>query len=89
MEASSSWDEKIHHLPAEEIAKRGIIQIIEGRRVFGHLTVEQNLRVGAHLRRRCGLSAKERLEMVYQYFPEAGDTAHMSLQDLSAAESSR
>ncbi len=41
--------EKIHHLPAENIAKRGIIQVIEGRRVFGHLTVEQNLRVGAHL----------------------------------------
>ena len=42
--------EKIHHLHAEEIAKRGIFQIIEGRRVFEHLTVEENLRVGAHLR---------------------------------------
>lgn len=59
---------KIHHLPAEEIAKRGIIQVIEGRRVFGHLTVEQNLRVGAHLRGN-GSGLKERLEMVYQYFP--------------------
>jgi branched-chain amino acid transport system ATP-binding protein len=62
-------DEKIHHLPAEDIAKRGIIQIIEGRRVFGHLTVEQNLRVGAHLRSGAASAAKERLEMVYQYFP--------------------
>ncbi len=61
--------EKIHHLPAEEIAKRGIIQIIEGRRVFGHLTVEQNLRVGAHLRSGAAQRPKERLEMVYQYFP--------------------
>jgi branched-chain amino acid transport system ATP-binding protein len=60
--------ERIHHLPAEEIAKRGIIQVIEGRRVFGHLTVEQNLRVGAHLRRN-GFGMKERLELVYQYFP--------------------
>lgn len=42
--------EKIQHLSAEEISKRGIFQIIEGRRVFGHLTVEENLRVGAHLR---------------------------------------
>jgi branched-chain amino acid transport system ATP-binding protein len=60
--------DKIHHLPAENIAKRGIIQVIEGRRVFGHLTVEQNLRVGAHLQR-TGSAMRERLEMVYQYFP--------------------
>jgi branched-chain amino acid transport system ATP-binding protein len=60
--------ERIHHHPAEEIAKKGIIQVIEGRRVFGHLTVEENLRVGAHLRRN-GFALKERLELVYQYFP--------------------
>jgi branched-chain amino acid transport system ATP-binding protein len=60
--------EEIHHLPAEEVAKRGIFQIIEGRRVFEHLTVEENLRVGAHLRGR-GSATKERLEMVYNYFP--------------------
>jgi branched-chain amino acid transport system ATP-binding protein len=60
--------ERIHHHPAEEIARRGIIQVIEGRRVFGHLTVEENLRVGAHLRGN-GFALKERLELVYQYFP--------------------
>jgi branched-chain amino acid transport system ATP-binding protein len=60
--------EKIHHLSAEEVAKRGIFQIIEGRRVFDHLTVEENLRVGAHLRG-AGSAMKERLEMVYRYFP--------------------
>jgi branched-chain amino acid transport system ATP-binding protein len=60
--------EKIHRLPGEEIARRGIIQVIEGRRVFGHLTVEENLRVGAHLRGR-GFELKERLELVYEYFP--------------------
>jgi branched-chain amino acid transport system ATP-binding protein len=60
--------EKIHRLPGEEIAQKGIIQVIEGRRVFGHLTVEENLRVGAHLRGR-GFEMKERLELVYQYFP--------------------
>jgi branched-chain amino acid transport system ATP-binding protein len=60
--------EKIHRLPGEEIARRGIIQVIEGRRVFGHLTVEENLRVGAHLRGH-SFEMKERLELVYQYFP--------------------
>lgn len=60
--------ERIHELSAEEIAKRGIFQIIEGRRVFEHLTVEENLRVGAHLTKDSSL-IKKRLEMVYSYFP--------------------
>ncbi len=60
--------ERLDKKSAEEIAKRGIVQVIEGRRVFEHLTVEQNLRVGAHMR---GNGAKLRtgLEMVYHYFP--------------------
>ena len=59
--------ERIHKKSAMEISKRGIIQVIEGRKVFQHLTVEENLKVGAHLRK-IG-SAKEGLEMVYHYFP--------------------
>ena len=77
--------EKIHDLPAEVIARRGIIQIIEGRRVFEHLTVEQNLRVGAHLRgRRSNL--KERLEMVYQYFPRLIARRHVLAGFVSGGE---
>ncbi len=60
--------ERIDKKHAEEIAKAGIVQVIEGRRVFEHLTVEQNLIVGAHLRRDRG-AVKEGLEMVYHYFP--------------------
>ncbi len=60
--------DRIDRFEAEEIAKRGIFQIIEGRRVFEHLTVEENLRVGAHLRGN-GKAIKERLETVYHYFP--------------------
>src|SRR5512141_2805470 len=41
--------ERIDKKAAEEIARLGIFQVIEGRRVFEHLTVEQNLVVGAHL----------------------------------------
>jgi branched-chain amino acid transport system ATP-binding protein len=59
---------RIDKLKAEKIAKQGIVQVIEGRRVFEHLTVEQNLKVGAHLRKH-GKSVKEGLEMVYHYFP--------------------
>lgn len=57
----------IHHERAANIAKWGIVQVIEGRRVFEHLTVEENLKVGAHLRKTG--SVKEGLEMVYHYFP--------------------
>jgi branched-chain amino acid transport system ATP-binding protein len=60
--------ERIDRLGGEKIAKMGVVQVIEGRRVFEHLTVEQNLKVGAHLRRD-GKSVKEGLEMVYHYFP--------------------
>jgi branched-chain amino acid transport system ATP-binding protein len=45
----------------------GIVQVIEGRRVFEHLTVEENLKVGAHLRKTG--SVKGGLDLVYHYFP--------------------
>ncbi|MEW5908808.1 MAG: ABC transporter ATP-binding protein [Thermodesulfobacteriota bacterium] len=61
--------ERIDRMSPEKIAKVGIVQVIEGRRVFEHLTVEQNLKVGAHMRKRGGRSIKDGLEMVYHYFP--------------------
>jgi branched-chain amino acid transport system ATP-binding protein len=57
----------IHHERAANIARMGIVQVIEGRRVFEHLTVEENLKVGAHLRKTG--SVKEKLQLVYHYFP--------------------
>ncbi|HEX9076204.1 MAG TPA: ABC transporter ATP-binding protein [Anaerolineae bacterium] len=59
---------RVDRKSAEEIAKAGIIQVIEGRRVFEHLTVEQNLVVGAHLRR-TGANVRSGLDRVYHYFP--------------------
>jgi branched-chain amino acid transport system ATP-binding protein len=58
---------RIHHESAAKIAKAGIVQVIEGRKVFEHLTVEENLKVGAHLRKTG--SVKDGLQMVYHYFP--------------------
>jgi len=60
--------QRIDRIDAVKIAKMGIVQVIEGRRVFEHLTVEENLNVGAHIRK-YGRSVKEGLEMVYGYFP--------------------
>ncbi|MEK6665424.1 MAG: ABC transporter ATP-binding protein [candidate division NC10 bacterium] len=64
--------EPIDRKSAEEIARMGIIQVIEGRRVFEHLSVEQNLKVGGHLRNDRGAIANG-LEMVYHYFPRLQD----------------
>ncbi len=63
------WNsERIDKKSAEQIGKLGIIQALEGRRVFGHLTTEENLLVGAfHHRDRSAV--KQDMEMVYHYFP--------------------
>ena len=68
-DGSIEWDsERIDRKSAEQIGRLGIIQALEGRRVFEHLTAEENLNVGAYLRRD-RRAVKHDLEMVYQYFP--------------------
>lgn len=57
----------IHNLTPEEITRKGIIQVLEGRQPFKYLTVEENLRVGTAIRP--GKSYHKDLEMVYSYFP--------------------
>ncbi|MGC8733309.1 MAG: ABC transporter ATP-binding protein, partial [Halothiobacillaceae bacterium] len=75
--------EQIHKLPAEDISKKGIFQIIEGRRVFEHLTVEENLVVGGHLR---PTGLKERLDMVYHYFPRLKERRNVMAGFVSGGE---
>ena len=77
--------ERIDRLRAEKIAKKGIVQVIEGRRVFEHLTVEENLRVGAHLRDD-NKSTKEGLEMVYNYFPRLREKRNETAGLISGGE---
>ena len=50
-----------------EIARLGIIQVMEGRRLFGHLSVEENLKLGGYLNRG---ELKKNIDMVYTYFPK-------------------
>ncbi|MBI2748328.1 MAG: ABC transporter ATP-binding protein [Burkholderiales bacterium] len=77
--------ERIDRRSAEEIARLGIIQVIEGRRVFPHLTIEQNLKVGGHLRENGGGIAAG-LEMVYQYFPRLKDRRSVAAGFASGGE---
>ena len=60
--------EPIHRRDPAEVVRRGIVQVMEGRRVFEHLTVEENLLTGAYSRRNGG-ATKADLEVVYRYFP--------------------
>ena len=68
-DGSIEWNgERVDKMKAEQIGKMGIIQALEGRRVFEHLNVEENLNVGAFARRD-RQKVKSDLEMVYNYFP--------------------
>ncbi|MBL7163632.1 MAG: ABC transporter ATP-binding protein [Anaerolineales bacterium] len=66
-------DTRIDHRPAEDIVQLGIIQVLEGRRLFGHLTVEENLAIGAVARGHNRRMIAEDLEQVYRYFPRLKD----------------
>lgn len=61
--------ERIDKLTPADLVKRGVVQVMEGRHCFGHLTIEENLYTGAYTRKisRGELSAS--LDKVYQYFP--------------------
>jgi len=78
--------ERIDRKRAEKIAKMGIVQVIEGRRVFEHLTVEQNLKVGAHMKKKGGRSIKDGLEMVYNYFPRLKEKRNETAGFISGGE---
>jgi len=85
-DGSIQWNgERIDRKSAEEIGKLGIIQALEGRRVFGHLTAEENLLVGAYHRTDRN-AVKNDLEMVYGYFPRLKDLRHNAAGYLSGGE---
>ena len=77
--------ERIDRTRAEIISKKGIVQVIEGRRVFEHLTVEENLKVSAHVKRK-GRSVKDGLEMVYHYFPRLREKRNILAGFISGGE---
>ena len=61
--------ERVDKLSPNELVKRGVIQVMEGRHCFEHLTVEENLMTGAYTRRDGRAATAESLEKVYHYFP--------------------
>jgi branched-chain amino acid transport system ATP-binding protein len=60
--------EPIQHRQPTHIVQRGVVQVMEGRHVFEHLTVEENLLTGGYTQRHAD-SLKRDLDLVYTYFP--------------------
>jgi branched-chain amino acid transport system ATP-binding protein len=61
--------EQVHRLSPNALVQRGCIQVMEGRRCFAHLTVEENLLTGAFTRRDGKAAVARDLDLVYSYFP--------------------
>jgi len=59
---------QIEKMDPTEIVRRGIVQVVEGRKVLEHLTVDQNLLVGSHLRKDMD-AVRSDIDLVYTYFP--------------------
>ncbi len=77
--------ERIDGLPADRIVARGIAHVPEGRRVFPDLTVEENLRTGAFLRRDAAGVARD-LEKVFARFPRLRERRRQSARTMSGGE---
>ena len=60
---------RVDQLTPNDLVRGGIIQVMEGRHCFAHLTVEENLLTGAYTRRQSRAELKQNLEKVYTYFP--------------------
>jgi branched-chain amino acid transport system ATP-binding protein len=61
--------ERIDRLTPSDLVKRGVVQVMEGRHCFAHLSIEDNLLTGAYTRNLGRADLATALERVYQYFP--------------------
>ena len=77
--------QRMDRLRPYEVVQRGVVQVFEGRRVFEHLTTEENLVAGAHIERDWRRVA-EGIERVYQYFPRLKERRAVQSGYLSGGE---
>jgi branched-chain amino acid transport system ATP-binding protein len=75
----------IHRHDPAAVVQRGVVQVMEGRHVFEHLTVEENLLTGAYSRR-AGGTLKQEVEKVYEYFPRLKDRRSSQAGYISGGE---
>jgi branched-chain amino acid transport system ATP-binding protein len=77
--------EAIHRRDPSEVVRRGIVQVMEGRHVFEHLTVEENLLTGAYTRG-AGHNPRADLDLVYRYFPRLQERRRFRAGYISGGE---
>ncbi|MEM7539107.1 MAG: ABC transporter ATP-binding protein [Chloroflexota bacterium] len=78
--------ERIDNRTPDEIVRMGIVQVLEGRPLFEHLTVEENLRTGAYFRPTSAAQLKQDLDEVYHYFPRLLEFRNRTSGYLSGGE---
>ncbi len=76
--------DNLARLSAHEIIKRGVVLVPEGRRIFGNLTVYENLRLAGFQLSRAEL--EQRIKRVYSYFPRLEERRHQLGDTLSGGE---
>ncbi|HIE16582.1 MAG TPA: ABC transporter ATP-binding protein [Dehalococcoidia bacterium] len=85
-DGSIEWDgQRIDRTNPEDIVRLGIVQVFEGRPMFEHLTVEEDLKVGAYTRSDVA-GVRRDLDMVYSYFPRLKEFRHATTGYLSGGE---
>lgn len=88
LSAGTIWldEERLDTLGVEQIVSRRVVQVPEGRQLFGPLTVAENLMLGSYSRRRRGTPVAERLERVFALFPRLGERLEQQAGTLSGGE---
>ncbi|MGE3536038.1 MAG: ABC transporter ATP-binding protein [Candidatus Tectimicrobiota bacterium] len=78
--------ERVDRLTPSLLVSRGVIQVMEGRHGFGHLTCEENLLTGAYTRKDGRAAIQRDLELVYSYFPRLAERRHAKIGYVSGGE---
>jgi len=79
-------DERIDKFSVEQIVQRRLVQIPEGRQLFGPLTVRENLALGAYSRRRGAVPVAQRLRRIFALFPRLEERLDQQAGTLSGGE---
>jgi branched-chain amino acid transport system ATP-binding protein len=77
--------QRLDTMSAYDIVRRGVVQVFEGRRVFEHLTTEENLIAGGHVRPHAA-EVHRGIELVYSYFPRLRERRHQQSGYMSGGE---
>jgi branched-chain amino acid transport system ATP-binding protein len=80
------FDKKIHQMDPDEIVRMGIVQVLEGRRICKHLTVEENLKVAGYYGKKDTTSMRSDINLVFDYFPPLRNLRNRTSGFLSGGE---